>query len=253
MNATSATSATSPTSATDAANAATVSKTGTTGTTGNSGLVESIEKVEHTDTNGKTAIPKRLDARVLARTLEEGYGPGAWHGNDLKAALADVPPGLAFWRPAPGRHNIAEIALHHAYFVRQVRGQLSGETPEPFVLKGDDGKEDWFTLDPGGRLSWPRVKAALETEQERLADVVAALVAGRGRASASAGSASAASSASSASAQASSTSTLAPSASTQASSAPLSDGERFDLALGLTCHAVYHAGQVQLLKRLHAG
>ncbi|MES1243530.1 MAG: hypothetical protein ABUT39_18115 [Acidobacteriota bacterium] len=31
------------------------------------------------------------------------------------------------------------------------------------------------------------------------------------------------------------------------------DAERFDLVLGITCHAVYHAGQVQLLKRLNAG
>ena len=30
------------------------------------------------------------------------------------------------------------------------------------------------------------------------------------------------------------------------------DGERFALVLGITCHAIYHAGQVQLLKRLHA-
>lgn len=31
------------------------------------------------------------------------------------------------------------------------------------------------------------------------------------------------------------------------------DAERFNLVLGITCHAIYHAGQVQLLKRLHAG
>ena len=31
---------------------------------------------------------------------------------------------------------------------------------------------------------------------------------------------------------------------------PLAEGERFDLVLGVTCHAVYHAGQVQLIKRL---
>jgi hypothetical protein len=34
---------------------------------------------------------------------------------------------------------------------------------------------------------------------------------------------------------------------------PLADAERFDLVLGITCHAVYHAGQVQLIKRLNAG
>ncbi len=69
--------------------------------------------------------PASSDAN-LPRILQEGYGPGAWHGSDLKAALADVSPELAFWRPAPGRHSIAEIALHHAYCARAVRSQLSG-------------------------------------------------------------------------------------------------------------------------------
>src|SRR5881628_3576194 len=93
---------------------------------------EPTEKVTHTEvimsttTSAKTAIPDGLDTTVLARVIEEGYGPGAWHGPDLKAALADVPPELAFWRPAPGRHCIAEIALHHAYCTRSVRGQLAG-------------------------------------------------------------------------------------------------------------------------------
>jgi len=35
----------------------------------------------------------------LTRVLDEGYGPGAWHGADMKAALADVTPAIAFWRP----------------------------------------------------------------------------------------------------------------------------------------------------------
>ena len=70
-----------------------------------------------------------------ARVLLEGYGGEAWHGPDLKAALADVSTALAFWRPAPGRHNIAEIALHHAYYAHSVRGRLSETAPEPFVLE----------------------------------------------------------------------------------------------------------------------
>jgi hypothetical protein len=57
--------------------------------------------------NVKTTISNGVDARVMARIIDEGYGPGAWHGADLKAALADVGPELAFWRPSPGRHNIA--------------------------------------------------------------------------------------------------------------------------------------------------
>ena len=31
---------------------------------------------------------------------------------------------------------------------------------------------------------------------------------------------------------------------------PLSDGDRFGLVLGITCHAVYHAGQIQLIKKV---
>src|ERR1051325_2391457 len=162
-------------------------------------------------TTAKTAIPDGLDATVLARVMEEGYGPGAWHGPDLKAALADVPPELAFWRPAPGRHSIAEIALHHAYCTRSVRGQLAGTPPEPCVREG----EDWFALSVRAGLTWPEILAVVDAEQGRLATLVADIAAGRVR-------------------------------------PPLGDAERFELVLGITCHAVYHAGQVQLIKRLHA-
>ena len=164
-----------------------------------------------TTTSSKTEIPKGLDARVLARVLEEGHGPGAWHGPDLKAALADVSPELAFWRPGPQRHNIAEIALHHAYCARSVRGQLSGTTPEPFVLEG----EDWFALPDQARLDWPWIRGVVETEQGRLAAVLADIASGRMKSA-------------------------------------LAEAERFDLVLGVSCHAVYHAGQVQLIKRLRA-
>jgi len=162
-----------------------------------------------TETITKTTITQRLDPSVLARLLEEGYGPGAWHGPDLRAALADVAPAAAFRRPAPGRHSIAEIALHHASCVRGVIAQLSGSEPGPFPIEGSD----WFELSERGPLAWPDVLDAVETQQRRLASVVAEIGAGR-------------------------------------ISSPVPAGERFDLVLGVTCHAVYHAGQVQLVKVL---
>jgi DinB superfamily len=152
------------------------------------------------------------EARIAARVLQEGFGPGAWHGPDLKAALADVTPALAFWRPASGRHNIAEIALHHAYFVRAVRTQLVGPTPEPFVVEG----EDWFDASDGGQLSWASIHATVESEQGRLRAAVGDIEAGK-------------------------------------ISSAMTAEERFALVLGITCHAVYHAGQIQLIKRLHGG
>jgi hypothetical protein len=151
----------------------------------------------------KTGIPNDLDTRVLSRILEEGYGPGAWHGADFKAALADVPPKLAFWRPSSARHNIAEIALHHAYYVRDVRGRISGEDPGPFVLDG----RDWFAVSGASDIEWPAILEAVEREQQALVRAVASVSA-------------------------------------------LDVAERMDLVLGITCHAVYHSGQVQLLKKL---
>jgi DinB superfamily len=161
-----------------------------------------------TNSSTKTAISQQVDPKLLSRIIEEGYGPGAWHGPDLQAALADVSADLAFWRPAAGRHNIAEIALHHAFGARSVRGQLSAVAPEPFILKG----EDWFELKKDGTLSWPQIQAAVLNQQQRLAAAIADSAAG---------------------------------------SSPLSDAQRFELVLGITCHAIYHAGQIQLIKRLH--
>src|SRR5688572_31002957 len=111
-----------------------------------------------TATIEKTPTPSGLHQSVLARVLDEGYGPGAWHGPDMKAALEEVTPTRAFWRPSPERHNIAEIALHHAYFIRSVRAQLSGTTPEPFVLEG----EDWFVVSDKSTMTWPSIRSALD-------------------------------------------------------------------------------------------
>jgi DinB superfamily len=148
---------------------------------------------------------------LASRLLQEGYGDGAWHGPDLKAALEDVTEATAFWRPGPERHNIAEIALHHAYCVRGVRAKLTGIGAEPFVLEGDD----WFALPDPSVLSWPKIREVVAHEQERLGVCSNELSAGRRQ-------------------------------------SPLPEAGQFDLVLGITCHAVYHAGQIQLIKRLAA-
>jgi hypothetical protein len=149
---------------------------------------------------------------ALARIVREGYGTGAWHGPDMKAALADVTKEAAFWRPGSTRHNIAEIALHHAYCVHAVKAKLEGKMAEPFVLEGDD----WFEAAGRGPMTWPKILDVVRGEQERLAALVEDIAQGRRKPA-------------------------------------LPDDECLDLVLGITCHAVYHAGQVQLLKRLNEG
>lgn len=149
-----------------------------------------------------------MDVSMLARIAQEGYGPGAWHGADLKAALGDVTPELAFWRPGPGRHNIAEIAVHHAYTARSVRERLTGKTAGAFALAG----EDWFELADESTLTWKKILDLVATQHGKLEAAISELGAGRAR--------------------------------------PADDVKPFDLILGIACHAVYHAGQVQLIKRL---
>ncbi len=161
-----------------------------------------------TDTMTKTPTPAGIPASTLNRVLDEGYGPGAWYGADLRTAVEGVTVSAAFARPGASRHNVAEIALHHAYWANQIASKLAGEE-RPFPLAG----EDWFELNDESRLSWTAITKVLESAQQRLSQVVRSI--GEG--------------------------TLA---------SPISEAERFDIVVGIAGHAAYHAGQIQLVKKL---
>lgn len=160
-------------------------------------------------TETKTPTPTGLPVQTFARILEEGYGPGAWYGSDLRAAIAEVTPATAFTRPARGRHNIAEVALHHAYWAGQIENKLTGSGAAAFPLVG----EDWFELNDESKLSWSAIVTLVDASHQRLSRTVGE-IAGGNRPS------------------------------------PLSEAERFDLVIGITGHAAYHAGQIQLIKKL---
>ena len=157
----------------------------------------------------KTPTPAGLPAATFNRILDEGYGPGAWYGADLSTAVGEVSDAAAFTRPAAGRHNIAEVALHHAYWAEQIAGKLTGVDPAAFPLEG----EDWFELNDASRLPWRAITAALEASQVRLSQAVSEVASG-------------------------------------ARTSPLGEAERFDLVIGITGHAAYHAGQIQLIKKI---
>ena len=160
-------------------------------------------------TTTKTPTPTGLPAATFNRILDEGYGPGAWYGSDLRAAVADVSATAAYKRPAKGRHNIAEVALHQAFWANEATSRLTGEGRAAFPLDG----EDWFELAGDRTLSWKEVVATLDAAQQRLSQAVAEVASG-------------------------------------ARTSPLGEAERFDLVIGITGHAAYHAGQIQLIKTL---
>ena len=74
---------------------------------------------------------------VLA-ALDEAYEKKSWHGTNLRGALRRVSAEEALWRPAVGRLNIWELAVHAAYWKYAVRRRLRGDKRGSFPLKGSN-------------------------------------------------------------------------------------------------------------------
>ncbi len=151
------------------------------------------------------------DVELLLAALDEAFDKKSWHGTGLLGSVRRVTAEQAAWRPGPRRHNIWEIAVHTAYWKYVVRRRLSGEKRGSFALKGSN----WFRRDGGDEAAWAADRRLLIQEHARLRAVVARL---KG-----------------------------------ASLTTRTRGRRTSPAFlirGAAAHDLYHAGQIQLLKRL---
>jgi uncharacterized damage-inducible protein DinB len=117
------------------------------------------------------------------------------------------------WRPRLDRHNIRDLVRHTAYWKYANRRRLTGEKRGSFPLDGSN----WFSESaPATEKAWRADVAMLDEQHRRLREVVRAL-------------------------------------------SPKALGERSrgsrhridTLVYGIAAHDVYHAGQIQLLKRLY--
>jgi hypothetical protein len=145
--------------------------------------------------------------------LDEAFAGPSWHGPGLHTALRGVTPKQAAWRPGRGRHNIWELVVHAAYWKHVVRQRLSGRRAERFPLRGTN----WFVR-PSGDRTWHDDVRLLAEEHERLRDVVKRL----------------------------------PPRSMTRIVAHGHDTAAYTIR-GIAAHDLYHAGQIQLLKRLQRG
>lgn len=153
---------------------------------------------------------------VLLAALDRAYDRKSWHGTNLKGSLRAVPLEVAVWRPAPERHNVWEYAVHAAYWKYAVRRRITGEPRGSFALEGSN----WFERpepDRATEAAWKADRRLLDEEHRRLRDAVARL-----------------------------------SATDLARKPPGGKIAFLDLVTGAAAHDVYHAGQIQLLKRLAA-
>lgn len=150
---------------------------------------------------------------LLLRLLDQGYDKKAWHGPNLRGSLRGLTAPQAVWRPHPDRHSIAEIAVHAAYWKYAVRRRLRGDKRGSFPLKGSN----WFSLPaPLDEALWRQYVALLEAEHRALRAAVVDL----------------------------------PHAQLHHTPAG-SKVSNATLIYGIASHDVYHAGQIQLLKRLN--
>ena len=119
------------------------------------------------------------EAEPLLDILDEGYEKKSWHGPNLRQSLRRLSPAEASWRPAPGRHNIWEIAVHAAYWKYAVRRRLRGDKRGSFSLKGSN----WFARpDTSGEdaRAWKADLRLLEQEHVKLRQAIADYLRGQG-------------------------------------------------------------------------
>ena len=153
-----------------------------------------------------------IDALLAA--LDRAYDKKSWHGTNLKGSIRGLSPEAAAWRPAPDRHNAWEYAVHAAYWKYAVRRRITGEPRGSFPLEGSN----WFERPEPGRATeaaWKEDRRLLDKEHRRLREAVAGLGA------------------------------------KDLTKKPPGGGTTIlDLVTGAAAHDLYHAGQIQLVKRL---
>lgn len=156
------------------------------------------------------------EVRSLLDVIDRAYNRRSWHGTNLRGSIRGLTPAQAAWRPAPGRHNIWETVVHAAYWKYVVWRRLTGEPRGSFPLKGSN----WFERSGSdGERGWKEDVALLDREHGTLRGAIEGL-------------------------SEQSLSRAAP------GGAAGNDTTRFELVAGIAAHDLYHAGQIQLLKRL---
>ena len=150
--------------------------------------------------------------RILLQIIDESYERLAWHGTNLRGSIKGITIEQAVWRPAPGRHNIWEIVVHCAYWKYIVWRRLLGEKKGSFPIKGSN----WFKRPViATDKAWCVDIALLDETHRSMHNAIAGLT------------------------------------SSDLKKNPAgSKWTNLQTVSGIASHDVYHAGQIQLLKRL---
>jgi uncharacterized damage-inducible protein DinB len=147
--------------------------------------------------------------------IDSAYDHASWHGPNLRGSIRGVTPEQAAWRPAADRHNIWELVVHAAYWKYVAWRRLTHAKRGSFAQEGSN----WMTRPQQATAkAWKADIELLASTHRTLREAVAALRPGD--------------------------LTKKPAGSKVSNLA---------LITGIAAHDLYHAGQIQLIKRLMPG
>lgn len=104
----------------------------------------------------------------IADQLRRAHEGGAWHGPALEEILRGVNAPAALRRPWDGTHNIWEVLLHIGVWESMVRRRLSGE-----VILEISAEEDWPAVDETSDAAWKRAQDDFRAGYEKLQKALA--------------------------------------------------------------------------------
>jgi hypothetical protein len=159
----------------------------------------------------KKILFTNLEIDILLKMIDEGYSKSAWHGANLRGSLRGVDAKKALWRPGKGRPRIWDIVVHLAHSKYLTWRRTVGDKAEKFPREST-GRQYWYEIPSiANEANWRKDLKLLNNYHKRVREAIAAL-----------------------------------------KKQPIE--QPFDTVLhrinGCAMHDVYHAGQIQLIKKL---
>ena len=156
-----------------------------------------------------------MSADPLLVLLDTSYNQASWHGVNLRGSLRRVSLEAAAWRPAPGAHNVWELMVHAAYWKYAAWRRLTGAEARLVSARG-------LRTSSSARPTPPTPPGAPTSACSTPCTAISARP-----------------------------SRPRPRARSD-TRLPGSRVTRLRLITGVAAHDVYHAGQIQLLKKLYS-
>ena len=110
--------------------------------------------------------------RLLLEVFDQAYRAPSWHGTPLKGTLRGLSARQALWRPGAKRHCIWDLVLHTAYWKCMVRRRL---LRDPDIAFPRDGA-NWPALpERPTAAAWQRDRNLLDEQHTLVRKAIAAL------------------------------------------------------------------------------